>query len=94
MAITSARSDISASASTVTLFPALSTRLGARLVNESSATLYLLEGAGATPTNYSEIVSPGASWTLDVQRGVYPGIITGVWSSATGTARCTERRSV
>ena len=94
MAISSVRSDVAASVSAVTLFAAFSARLGARLVNESSATLYILEGAGASSTNYSEVVPPGAAWALDVQRGAYSGIITGAWSSATGTARCTERRSV
>lgn len=89
--VTPILANVSASASSVTLFAANGARVGAQLVNDSAATLYLKEGSGASLTSFTDIVPPGATWRLDTENGIYQGLIAGIWSSATGAARCTER---
>jgi len=81
-------SSVAASTSTQTLLAAATTRLGATVVNESSANLYLLYGSGASTTAYTVKLTPGAFFSLDTP--IYTGIITGVWDAATGNARITQ----
>lgn len=89
---TATLANVSGSASSVTLIAANASRLGAVIVNESTAVCYVKFGSTASATSYTYALS-GASAapfaTLEVPAG-YTGIITGIWTSATGTARTTE----
>ena len=76
-------------AASVTLLAANAARLGATIVNDSSARLYVKFGATATTASYT--VSLGQHAYLEVPFG-YTGIIDGIWASdpGDGAARITE----
>lgn len=76
------------SASSVTLKASNASRRGLTIVNESSADLYVAFAATSTITAYTVLLSAGAYY--EVPFPVYTGIVTGIWSSATGNARVTE----
>lgn len=80
-------SNVSASASSVTVLAANSARDGATIWNDSSAILYLKLGATASATSCT--VKMVADAYYEVPYG-YTGIIDGIWASATGSARVTE----
>lgn len=80
--------NVTASASSVPLFASNHKRIGAILVNDSSATLYLKYGDTASTTDYSYKILGNQTW--EMPDPVYTGLIDGIWDSATGTARCTE----
>ena len=81
-------SNVPASASSTSILASNSSRLGATVVNDSTATLYLKYGTTASTTSYSYQVPPGATWEMAFPP--YTGAIDGIWSSATGNARVTE----
>jgi len=92
---TPTRTSVAASATVVNLFAAVG--VGAtsggnavnRIVfNDSTATLYLGYGAATTTTDFSYKIDPAGTW--EAPAPVFDGLITGIWSSATGSARCTE----
>lgn len=93
VATTATLSNVSGSASSVTLLASNSARLGGSIVNDSTAILYILLGAGtASTTNYSYVLD--GKTTVGGMFEIPPGFtaqITGIWASATGTARVTER---
>jgi len=83
-------SAISTVASTITnnttILAADTDRVSAKIFNDSTQILYLAEGSGATPTNYTYPLDPGDYYVVDD----YNGIITGVWSAVDGQARITQ----
>jgi hypothetical protein len=81
-------SNVSSSASNVTLLAANTDRIGVLVVNDSTATLYLKYGATATSSSYTVKMEPGSYW--EMPQPIYTGIIDGIWSSANGAARITE----
>lgn len=81
-------SNVAASASSVTLLASNANRVGATIVNDGAAVLYVKFGATASATSYSYRVEPYG--TLEFPEPVYPGVVDGLWTSATGSARCTE----
>lgn len=83
---TSTLSNVSGSASSVTLLSANADRVLAVIVNDSTADLYVKFGTTASATSYSYLLGPAD--TLEVER--YTGRIDGIWTSATGAARVTE----
>lgn len=81
---------VAAATSAVTLFVG-STSLdrGARVVfNDSAAVLYLKYGPAATDDDWTVKIAAGGYW--EAPGGIYDGLITGVWATATGSGRCTE----
>jgi hypothetical protein len=88
---TATRSSVSASASVVTLLAA-NPRSAATFYNTPDAgTLYLALGAAATTSDYTVQVAPGDYYEVPGAGGeVYDGIITGIWSAATGSVKVTE----
>jgi hypothetical protein len=88
--------NVAASATSVPIFPQVwpaeagtGTGSNGRVVyNDSTATLYLLFGTGATTTNYTVQIGPGGYFEFPASP-LYCGEADGVWSSATGTARTT-----
>jgi hypothetical protein len=81
---------VAASTSSVNLFGAnRSARIYSRsVVNNSAATLFLRFGAAASLTAYTVVVPPGGAF--DFPAPVYTGDVFAVWSSATGSAICSE----
>lgn len=95
-AVTATVSSVSGSATAVTLLAATSARVGASVFNDSTAILYLKCGSSASSTDYTVQMAAGSYFELPLVIGrsgtqtVYAGIITGIWASATGSARITE----
>jgi hypothetical protein len=87
-ASTATLSNVAASATNVTLLSSNSSRLGAMVFNDSSATLSLKFGATATSTSFTVQVPPGGYF--EFPQPIYTGIVDGIWDSATGNARLTE----
>lgn len=80
---------VGGSASSVTLLAANANRVAYSVYNDSTAILYLLEdnSAAASSSNYTWQIAPGGGWINDE----YTGKVVGIWASATGNARITER---
>ena len=85
---TSTVTAVTSSATVVTLLAANTARVGALVVNNSTATLYLKLGSAASLTSWSVQLDPGAYW--EMPRRYYTGIITGIWSAVNGDAKVTE----
>ena len=89
VAATPVRTTIAASVTVVTLLASNVNRRAAYIVNDSaSATLNIGYGAAATLTDYTLYLLPGDELTPDPV--CFTGIITGIWSAASGSARITE----
>lgn len=84
---TSTLSNVSGSASSVTVLAANTSRLGATIYNDSTAVLYLKFGTTASTTSFTVKLQPDDYY--EVPFG-YTGTIDGIWASATGAARVTE----
>jgi hypothetical protein len=80
---------VNGATSTTTLLSANTSRLKAAFYNDSTATLYLALASGASTTAYTVQLGPGAYYEIPGDC-VYTGIITGIWSAATGACRITE----
>lgn len=85
---TGTQSNVSASASDVTILASNALRRGASVFNDSTALLYLLL-ASATSSTTVHSVQVKAGGYFEVPFG-YTGIIKGIWASATGAARIME----
>lgn len=84
-------SSVAASATTVTIAAANARRVGLTIYNDSSAILYLKLGATASSSSYTVQMAGGSYYELP--QPCYPGVVDGVWASATGNARITEMTS-
>lgn len=84
---TGTQTSVAGSATNITLLAANTQRLGASIYNDSTALLYVRFQATATTSNFSVKMQPDS--LLLVPCG-YTGIIDGIWSSATGSARVSE----
>lgn len=74
----------------VTLLASNANRKGATFYNNTTVSLFLKEGPGASSTDFTVRLTPGALYELAFP--VYTGIVTGIWSAAGGgTAQVTER---
>lgn len=81
-----ALANVSGSASSVTLQAANEDRVAVIIVNDSAATLYVKYGSTASATSYTYVLAPQEM----LREELYTGILTGIWTSATGAARVTE----
>lgn len=79
--------NVASAATTVTLQAANTSRLGLTIHNDSTQTLYVKLGSGATATSYTVEMAAGAYFEMPYG---YTGIVTGIWASANGSARMTE----
>jgi hypothetical protein len=91
-ASTPAQSSVAGSATSVSLLAANANRMGATIVNDSTALLYIKLGATASTTSYSVVLAgatsaPFAYYEVPFN---YTGAIDGIWASAAGNARITE----
>lgn len=89
---TATLSNVSASASSVTLLSANANRLGATITNDSTADLYVKFGTTASATSFTVILDgvAGVAKSYYEVPYNYTGRIDGIWASATGAARVTE----
>lgn len=78
---------VPASTSPVVLAAANNLRTGVAVFNDSTATIYIKLGAGASTSSFTTSGGTGYYWESPFG---YTGLITAVWSSATGNARVTE----
>lgn len=89
-ATTGTMSSVAGSASSVTILASNASRRGAAVFNDSSAILYLAVSATtASTTAYTVQVAANSYYELPTNR-LYTGQLTGIWASATGSARVTE----
>lgn len=79
---------VASSVTVVSLQAANAARRALKVYNDSTAVLYLKDGAAASTTDYSVQVASGGyyEWPLPI----YTGAVTGLWSAANGSARVTE----
>ena len=95
-AITATLANVSGSASSVTLQAANTARRGLAIHNDSTAVLYVKCGSTAAATSFTVRLAAQDHYELPLVIGrsgtqtVYAGIVTGIWDSATGSARVTE----
>ena len=80
---------VPSSASSVTVLASNSARKGISIHNQSASTLYLSFSGTATIANSFLGMVPGSVLFLD-QQLIVTNAITGIWSSANGTAQVTE----
>lgn len=79
---------VASSATNVVLLKANSARRGATVFNDSTQTLYLLNGnASASTTNYTVQMVAGSYYEVPFN---YAGPVNGIWASANGNARIVE----
>lgn len=78
---------IAGSTASQTLIAANALRKGFLIDNNSSETLYVKYGSGASETDYTKLIKPYESWEPNKN---YTGIITGAWSAGVGFCRATE----
>lgn len=89
---TATLSNVSASATSLTVLAANNDRKGAQVINDSTAVLYLKLGTTASTTSYTVALSGAAAAPFsyyEIPAG-YVGRIDGISASATGTIRVTE----
>jgi hypothetical protein len=80
-------SNVSGSASSVTLLSANPTRKGATLYNDSTAIAYVKLGGTASTTSYTVKLNQDDYYEVPAD---YVGVIDCIWASATGAMRITE----
>ena len=79
-------SNVAGSATSVTLKASNASRKELKIQNDSTAILYLKEGATASATDFTYKLYQDDIYLTNN----YTGIVDGIWASATGTARVTE----
>lgn len=80
---------VAASVTSVALFTSTETNVAREVFNDSTATLYLKYDTGASATSHAVQISPGGYF--EFPQPTHRGVVHGIWSVATGSARCTER---
>jgi hypothetical protein len=89
---TSTCTSVSAAVADTALLAANSGRITAAIYNDSTATLYLKLGTGASTTSFTAKVLANGYYELPIGANgrIYSGAINGYWSAANGAARVTE----
>jgi hypothetical protein len=87
IADTATLSNVAGSASAVTVLASNTARKGAIIYNDSTAVLYLKMGSAASSTSFTVKMQPDDYYEAPFG---YTNILTGIWASATGSARVTE----
>lgn len=84
---TATHANVAGATSSTSLLAANAARKGAAIFNDSTSVLYVKLGFGASSTSFAVKMEAGAYY--EVPFG-FTGLITGIWASATGSARVTE----
>lgn len=77
---------VASSATSVVLFAAAASTRGRTIFNESTAVLYMAFAAAASTTAYTCQIAAGGYYEVP---GNFSGVISGIWTSANGSARLT-----
>jgi hypothetical protein len=87
---TAAVTTVPASATVVTLAASKASRYGLMIANNSTSTstLWVKFGTAASLSSWSVPVEPGGYYEMPPR--YYSGVVTGIWSNATGDAHVTE----
>ena len=86
---TAVKTNVTSSATSVTILAANNNRRGAIVFNESTAILYLSYGTtAASLTSYSVRLPANTSWIIDVP--TWTGEVRGIGAAANGFARVTD----
>lgn len=78
--------NVAGSASSVTLQAANTARIKLIMYNDSTADCYVKYGSTASATSFTWLMAAGSH----IEESDYNGIVTGIWTSATGNMRVTE----
>lgn len=84
---TATLSNVSSSATSVTLLASNASRIGATIHNDSTQDLYVKFGTTASTSSFTVKMNPQSYYEVPF---TYTGRIDGIWSSANGAARITE----
>lgn len=87
-ASSSTLSNVSSSASNVTLQASNASRIGLLIFNDSTQAVLVKFGATASATSYTVKIAAGGYY--EMPQPIYTGIVDGIWASANGSARMTE----
>ncbi len=87
MATTATITTVPAATVDTTLLNANTSRQGASIYNESTATLFLTMGTGASQSKYTVQVGPTGIYEVPFN---YTGQINGIWTASVGQVRVTE----
>lgn len=91
-ASTGTKASVAASGTSITILALNLNRKSAKIVNDSTAILYLdATGGTASSSSYTDFVPgsvSGVPSTLTINN--FTGLLTGIWASATGNARVSE----
>jgi hypothetical protein len=80
-------SAVATSTTVANLLTAAGARSMAMVVNDSGGDLFIKFGSAASSTDYSVKVAAGGYYELPIP--IYGGLVTGILSTGTGTARVT-----
>ena len=83
---TSTVTSVAGSASSVTLLASNTSRISATINNDAATILYIKFGSTASTTSYTYKLLADDLAIIDD----FTGLISGIWSAATGNARITE----
>jgi len=82
-------SNVSSSASSVTLKAANTSRRGLLIFNDADKTLNVKYGATASSSSFTVQIAAGGYW--EMPKPIYQGTLDGIWATGpTGAARVTE----
>ena len=84
---TAVLTNVAGSATSVTVLAANTARKGAAIFNDSTTDLFCKFGTTASATSFTVKILAGGYYEIPFW---YNGIITGIWTTATGNARVTE----
>ena len=89
-ASTATLANVAAATSSTTLQASNANRLGLRIFNDSTDTVYVKFGSAASATSFTYRLGAGEAVELPVAGSRYTGIVTGLWTGTNGSARMTE----
>lgn len=81
---------VSDSGAAVTLAAANANRTQLIIHNNSTATLFVKFGTGASSANHTRQILTQATWEMPTGNTVYTGVVTGRWAATNGDAQVTE----
>ena len=85
---TATLSNVAASAASVSLLAANTSRKGVIIVNDGNKTLYVKYGATASLTSFTVLMPSNSYWEMPWP--IFTGALDGIWNTANGSARITE----
>lgn len=79
---------VTSSITAVTLFAEYPLARARSIYNDSTSTMFLKYGAGASSTSYTIQIAAGAYF--EFPQPLYAGLVSAIWTTANGAARTSE----